>query len=388
MAELALLFVLLPLAAVSGWLLGLGSKRRRMRQRKALSSQYFRGLNYLLNEESDKAIEEFLQLAEVNRDTVDTHLALGTLFRRRGEMDKAIRYHTHILARPNLEDEQRERVLFELGLDYARSGLLDRAERLFLELTDSREVGVASRRHLLDIYLQQKDWAQAIEQAQRLEFVHGEPTSGLVAQLHCELADAALATDAVEAACRCLRQARRFDPAIARARLIEAGIALREGRMEGAAERYRKAVELDADLLVNWADAIVQCHRASDAMPVLEEWLAELARRTDLHMPGLLLARLVAESDPQRAGKLLLATLQQRSSVRGLALLMELLQTSELGLEDVGPELIGDLMGALMEREPIHRCQNCGYSGRAHHWMCPSCRSWNSTRVIRGVLGE
>ncbi len=388
MTELTVLFVLLPLAAVSGWLVGRGATQRRNRQRRELSSQYFRGINYLLNEESDKAIEEFLKLAEVNRDTVDTHLALGTLFRRRGEMDKAIRYHAHIMARPNLDEDQRERVLFELALDYARSGLLDRAERLFMELADSTQVGVDSRRHLLDIYLQEKDWAQAIEQAQRLEFVYGEPTSGLVAQLYCELADSALADDDIEQAFRSLRQARRFEPANARARLIEAEIARRRGDPAASAARYREAMELDPDLLVTNVETVVECHRRIDAIDELMAWLAELDRRTDLHTPALLLARLTAEHDSRKAGAILLETLERRASVRGLALLMELLQASELGLEDVGPELIANLMGALIQAEPVHRCENCGFSGSAHHWMCPSCRSWNSTRVIRGVLGE
>ena len=388
MTELTVLFVLLPLAAVSGWLVGRGATQRRNRQRRELSSQYFRGINYLLNEESDKAIEEFLKLAEVNRDTVDTHLALGTLFRRRGEMDKAIRYHAHIMARPNLDEDQRERVLFELALDYARSGLLDRAERLFMELADSTQVGVDSRRHLLDIYLQQKDWAQAIEQAQRLEFVHGEPTSGLVAQLHCELADSALAEDDIEGAFRSLRQARRFEPVNARARLIEADIARRQGDLAASAARYREACELDPDLLVTAADAMVACHRSADVVDELMTWLEALDRRTDLHTPALLLARLTAERDSRKAGAILLESLEQRASVRGLALLMELLQASELGLEDVGPELIANLMRDLMRTEPVYRCDNCGFSGSAHHWMCPGCRSWNSTRVIRGVLGE
>ena len=388
MTELAVLFVLLPLAAASGWLVGYGQRKRRIRQGSVLSRRYFRGLNYLLNEESDKAIEEFLQLAEVNRDTVDTHLALGTLFRRRGEMDKAIRYHKHIIARPNLDEDQRERVLFELGLDYMRAGLLDRAERLFLELIDSAQVGVSSRRHLLDIYQQEKDWPQAIEQAQRLELVDGEPTSRLVAQLRCELADQALEAGDPERALQNLRQARRYEPANARARLIEGEIARREGSLDVACERYREACELDPDLLVVWSETIVSAHRESDAINLFKDWLAGLGQRTHGNAPALLLARLTAETNPREAAKLLLATLQERSTVRGLELLMDLLNASELGLQEVGPELIRDLMQQLLQRQPIYRCQQCGFSGSSHHWMCPSCRHWNSTRVIRGVLGE
>lgn len=388
MTELALLFLLLPLAAFSGWIVGQGQKKRGRRRRSVLSSQYFRGLNYLLNEESDKAIEEFLKLAEVNRDTVDTHLALGTLFRRRGEMDKAIRYHKHIISRPNLDEDQRERVLFELAMDYMRAGLLDRAESLFLELTDSEQMGTRARRNLLDIYQQEKDWARAVEQAQRLDLVDGGSDSGLIAQLYCELAETAVAGDDSEAATQHLRQARRYQPNNARARLIEATIAEREGQQALAAERYREACELDPDLLVGCAQAMIECHRGSHEIEQLKDWLALRSRSGDLNAPALLLARLTAETDPARAAAFLLETLQRRSTVGGLEYLMELLSSRDLGLDEVGPDLIRDLMQRLMQGQPVYCCQQCGFSGSAHHWMCPSCRSWDSTRVIRGVLGE
>ncbi|MFW5815832.1 MAG: lipopolysaccharide assembly protein LapB [Wenzhouxiangella sp.] len=388
MTEIALLFLLLPLAALSGWLAAQGQKQRRSRRGSVLSRQYFRGLNYLLNEESDKAIEEFLKLAEVNRDTVDTHLALGTLFRRRGEMDKAIRYHKHIISRPNLDEDQRERVLFELAMDYMRAGLLDRAESLFLELTDSDQMATRAHRHLLDIYQQEKDWARAVEQAQRLELVDGGSDTGLIAQLYCELADGALADGDPEAATQNLRQARRYQPGNARARLIEARIALGDGELELAAEAYRAACELDPDLLVTCSEQIIDCHRRIGQLQQLKAWLADASRRADLNAPVLLLARLTAESDPKQAAERLLQALQHRSTVRGLEYLMELLGSHDLGLDEVGPELIRDLMQRLMQGQPVYRCQQCGFSGSAHHWMCPSCRSWNSTRVIRGVLGE
>ncbi len=388
MIELGLLFLLLPLAAWTGWLAAKGQKSRQRKQGSLLSSQYFRGLNYLLNEESDKAIEEFVKLAEVNRNTVDTHLALGTLFRRRGEMDKAIRYHKHIISRPNLDDEQRERVLFELAMDYMRAGLLDRAESLFLELTDSEFMVGRARRHLLDIYQQEKEWLKAVEQAQSLHMRDGTADVGLIAQLYCELADEALAKDDVESATQNLRQARRYLPGIARARLTEGRIA--QGRLDFslAADCYREACELDPDLLVLSASRLIECHREADRLSDLMEWLVSGVARPDFNAPVLLLARLTAESDPERAANFLLEALEKRCTVRGLEYLMELINTHELGLSEVGPQLIRDLMQRLMQGQPVYRCEQCGFSGTAHHWMCPSCRSWNSTRVIRGVLGE
>lgn len=388
MTEIYLLFVLLPVAALSGWLLGQGQRRRRGKQRSLLSSQYFRGLNYLLNEESDKAIEEFVKLAEVNRDTVDTHLALGTLFRRRGEMDKAIRYHKHIISRPNLSDEQRERVLFELALDYMRAGLLDRAERLFLQLTDSARVGTAARRHLLDIFQQEKDWPRAIEQAQCLNSASDAEAGRLIAQLHCEIAQQALHDGHSETVRQHLRQARRYEPSNARARLIEAELALRSDAHDEAAERFREACELDPDILVGHLEAITLAHRRTDQVDRLMEWLEQLHERSGLLAPALALARLRSEYDARAAADFLLEKLETRPTVRGLEYLMALLSSHDVSLDEVGPDLIRDLMQRLQQGQPVYRCRQCGFSGSAHHWMCPSCRSWNTTRVIQGVLGE
>ncbi|TVS13031.1 MAG: lipopolysaccharide assembly protein LapB [Wenzhouxiangella sp.] len=388
MVELSMLFVLLPAAAVSGWLLGRGQQGRQRKRDTQLSSQYFRGLNYLLNEESDKAIEEFVKLAEVNRDTVDTHLALGTLFRRRGEMDKAIRYHKHIISRPDLGDEQREQVLFELALDYMRAGLLDRAERLFLELTDSQQVGEAARRHLLDIYQQEKDWVEAIEQARALENAGDTDRAQLIAQLHCEIAQQALAADEEETTRQHLRQARRYEPGNARARLIEAELARRSGFLEEAAASYREACELDTDLLVGHHEAIREVHEQTGQRPVLLDWLSRLHEGSGLLAPALLLARLRSEDDARAAADFLLEKLTRRPTVRGLEYLMQLLSSHDVSLDEVGPDLIRDLMQRLMDGQPVYRCRQCGFSGSSHHWLCPSCRSWNTTRVIQGVLGE
>lgn len=388
MAESLLLFLLLPVAALSGWLIGRGQSARRQRQRSSLSSHYFRGLNYLLNEESDKAIEAFTKLAEINRDTVDTHLALGTLFRRRGEMDKAIRYHKHILSRPNLEGEQRERVLFELALDYMRAGLLDRAERLFLDLTESPLVGTLARQQLLDIYQQTKEWSRAIEQAQCLEAGRGGETALLVAQLQCELAQAALEASEPEAARSHLRQARRYEPNNARARLIEAALATGIEQHEDAAALFRAACELDPDILVSHFAQILQAHRGAEQFDLLMDWLRALHDRCGMMAPALAWARLRAETDPRSAAGYLLEKLEQRPTVRGVEFLMRLLSEHELNIEEVSPVLIRDLMQRLLQGQPIYRCRQCGFSGTAHHWMCPSCRSWNSTGVIHGVLGE
>ena len=217
----ALLFLLLPVAAFSGWVLGRRRSERTSGARVSeLSTSYFRGLNYLLNEQQDKAIEVFLKLAEINRDTVETHLALGNLFRRRGEVDRAIRVHQNLIARPNLSQEEKTVALLELGEDYMRAGLLDRAETLFADLVAMDALAPSALRHLIAIYQHERDWDKAIEHAQRLERATGEPQSAMIAQFHCELADQARAQGARDDARRHVDDAFAVEPECVRASMI------------------------------------------------------------------------------------------------------------------------------------------------------------------------
>ena len=191
MAPFDFLWLLLPLAAASGWLAGWYGKRRRESVAAAddLRSNYFKGINYLLNEQPDKAIEAFIKVLEVDSETVETHLALGNLYRRRGEVDRAIRIHQNLIARPNLESEQRSEALLELGHDYLSAGLLDRAENLLQELADGGDYRVQALRQLIDIYEQEKDWSKAIACGHLLEKVTGNHLSPVIAHYQCELAE-------------------------------------------------------------------------------------------------------------------------------------------------------------------------------------------------------
>ena len=170
-----LLFALIPAAAWTGWILARKKFSRGERKRNHhFSSRYFQGLNYLLDEQPDQAIAVFIEMAEVTADTVETHLALGSLFRRRGEVERAIRVHQNIISKPGLQERQKTRALLELGEDYMRAGLFDRAENLFSELTERESHAPSALRHLLDIYQQEKDWEKALQQAQKREAVSDE----------------------------------------------------------------------------------------------------------------------------------------------------------------------------------------------------------------------
>ena len=382
-------FLLLPLAVYFGWWAARNYGTRASRKNNRLfSNQYFQGLNYLLNEQPDKAIQVFLELAEVTHETVETHMALGSLFRRRGEVDRAIRFHQNIIAKNGLEPEQRTQALLELGEDYMRAGLLDRAERLFSELIESDAQTPAALRSLLDIYQQEKDWAKALVQAERLERAEGVHLGGMMAQFCCELAELAVAEDDLLTARKQLRQARRHDSECIRAQFILAGIAAGEGDFESALAAYEEIAELDADYLPDMMDDYLEmAERAGDmqrARNKLQEWaknyqgITLVLKLTDI---------ISAEQGPEAAGRYLVEALHQRPSVRGLNRLIGFRSDGYLPAES-SDDILKAVTTRLLARQPAYRCLHCGFSGSTHHWQCPSCRRWGTTRTVQGVLGE
>ncbi|HMB39103.1 MAG TPA: lipopolysaccharide assembly protein LapB [Wenzhouxiangellaceae bacterium] len=384
---LALAFV--PVAAWSGWWAATRAYRRgERRQQHVISSNYFKGLNYLLNEQPDKAIEVFLKLAEINTETAETHLAIGNLFRRRGEVDKAIRFHRHIISRSNLSDQHRIQALLELGEDYMRAGLLDRAEKLFSELAEDGRYSEVAIRNLLSIYQQEKDWKNAIVQARRLGQFCDWNTSALIAQFHCEIAVQAGQEGDSENARRHLETARNHHGECTRAYLLEADLDAAEGRWAAAAENYQRACELDPDITVIVVESLSRCFSELGREPELLDWLKQLVTRSATLAPVLAFAAIQAESDPAGAINFLLEQLQKRPTARGLYQLLELMHRHGHRIDEIDPALLRNLMHRLLDDQPRFRCRQCGFSGQTWHWQCPSCREWETTRPVIGVLGE
>lgn len=388
MLELALV-LLLPVAVYFGWWLAKAFQRRGLDKRNRLfSDQYFQGLNYLLNEQPDKAIQVFLELADVNQDTVETHLALGNLFRRRGEVDRAIRFHQNIIAKPGLDPERRTQALLELGEDYMRAGLLDRAERLFSELIETDAHTPSALRSLLDIYQQEKDWEKALEQAQRLEQVSGEHMGAVMAQFSCEMAEEALSDGDRDRARRHLRQARRNDPACVRARFILAELSSQDGEPARALELYEEIAELDTDYIPELLDEYLEAAGSAGAVErargKLEEWAG---RHGGISLILKLTDFVASEQGGDAAGRFLAERLAAKPSVRGLDRLVELKAQGHLDAES-SDDILKAVTQRLLTRQPQYRCHHCGFSGQSHHWLCPSCRRWGTTKLIQGVLGE
>jgi len=382
-------YLLLPVTTYSGWWVAKNYGRRAVRKRNQLfGDQYFQGLNYLLTEQPDKAIQVFLELAEVNQETVETHMALGNLFRRRGEIDRAIRFHQNIIAKSGLEPEQRTQALLELGEDYMRAGLLDRAERLFSELIEHDAQTPSALRSLLDIYQQEKDWAKALQQAERLEQVERAPLGGLKAQFCCELAEIELSEGRIQAARRQLGLARRHDPQCIRALFILARICLEENNPEAALTAFEEIARLDVSyiphLIKNYMEIALGAGELSRAREKLHAWYENYQ---GISLVLILTDMMSQEQGPGRAAEFLVHALNKRPSVRGLDRLIAFRAEGHLPAE-TSDDILRAVTSALLARQPGYRCSHCGFSGQVHHWQCPSCRNWDTTRTIQDVLGE
>jgi len=268
-----LLLALIPAAAWIGWALAKGTTTRGERKRnRNFSHRYFQGLNYLLDEQPDKAIAVFIEMAEVTEDTIETHLALGSLFRRRGEVERAIRVHQNIISKPELDERQKTRALLELGEDYMHAGLFDRAESLFTELIELESHAPSALRHLLDIYQQEKDWEKALQQAQKLDAVSDDKMGLMMAHFCCEMAEVDLQAGKPASARNHLRQARRYYPESIRARIILARIAEQQDMPAEAISVYEEIAEMNKEYIHDILPHYLECaHKADEFARALKQ---------------------------------------------------------------------------------------------------------------------
>lgn len=388
--EVGLFWLLLPLAAgASWWAARRGIARVSGAQVDRLRSTYFRGLNYLLNEQPDKAIEVFLQIAEVDSNTIETHLALGNLFRRRGEVDRAIRVHQNLVARPTLNAEQKTSALLELGEDYMRAGLLDRAETLFTDLVGIDARAPSALRHLISIYQQERDWHKAIDHARRLEQATGESQGRMIAQYWCELAEHARSRKDADGARRFLAEAFACEANCVRGLIIAGRMAIDAGDLPAAVRAFERVVEQDIEFVPEVLGPILSCYDKLGDVRRARDFLSALSERYEGITPVLALARLIEREEGERAAvEFLTVQLRAKPSVRGLMALIELTLKSATGEARDSLLVLNELTRKLLEGKAAYRCTRCGFGARAHHWQCPSCKSWGSVKPIHGVAGD
>ncbi|MBS0286043.1 MAG: lipopolysaccharide assembly protein LapB [Proteobacteria bacterium] len=387
---LQLICLLLPVAALSGWYLGKRSRQVNNLKNETLSSDYYMGLNFLLNEQTDKAVDAFIRMLDVSPDSVDTTLALGNFFRRRGEVDRAIRIHQTLLSKPNLTTKQRNHSLLELAQDYMRSGMYDRAESLLLEVTNT--VGnqlEISLRSLIDIYEREKEWDKAIQVAIRLQEITKQSMGKEIAQYFCESAELAWSKGKVKTAFKYLKQGLQHNRNCSRVSLCEGNFEKKLGNFKNAINAYKRIEYQDVTFLPEALPLIIECYEALSEHQDLEEYLDYLLR----HCPSISIVLAHAEKvkekiGQERAAYFLANYMNRHPSIRGLKYLIEFHLSRVVG--EVRNELLmlKSLVEQLVQSKPVYRCGQCGFASRSMHWQCPSCRQWSSVKPIQGIEGE
>ncbi|HEU5337676.1 MAG TPA: lipopolysaccharide assembly protein LapB [Sulfuricaulis sp.] len=379
-----LLWLLLPLAAASGWFVARLEQKRRVRQSFDLPSAYFKGLNFLLNEQPDKAIEIFIRVLEVNSETVETHLALGNLFRRRGEVERAIRIHQNLIARPTLDKEQRSHALLELAQDYHKAGLYDRAENLFLELAEIRAHSEQALRMLLHIYQQEKEWEKAISVVRRLARLSGKNMNSMIAHFYCELAEQDLVRHNISSAREHLKQALTADAKCVRASILLGDIAAQQGNYRDAIEYWQRIEEQDIHYLGEVAERISDCFRRLDDERGLYDYFRSSLQRHGGVSLALAFADVINRRDGvEAAEKFIIDWLRRTPNVHGLHKLLELnlVRTKDSSRNDL--LMLKGIIEDLRLQHLGYACGECGFKGKALHWLCPGCNHWNTIKPVQ-----
>ncbi len=380
------LFSLLPVAAGCGWYMGRKKTKNETPGRLSFKMRrdYFKGLNYLINEQPDKAVDVFIKLLEVDSDTVETHLALGSLFRRRGEVERAIRIHQNIIARPNLAAPQRLQALSELAQDYLRAGVLDRAERLFLELIEVGEKNQSSYRFLLNIYQQEKDWQKAIEISQKLQSL-GEPMGTLIAQYHCEMTEKLMAAGQTNEALAHLKKAQSCDSTCVRASVIRGQIEFENKNYKAAILSYQKVIQQDMAYLSEVINPLMESYRKLEAEDKMMNYFRQcLAKNPHISLVLAISNYLQRSQSDEHAVDFIAEQIQNQPSLPGLKHLVKSYLKKASSATQQKLIVINDLIDRLLDDVPIYRCGQCGFSSKSLYWLCPSCHSWSSIKPIQG----
>ncbi|MFN7835021.1 MAG: lipopolysaccharide assembly protein LapB [Burkholderiaceae bacterium] len=371
--------LVVPLVFVLGWCAARFDLRQARKTAQTLPSSYFRGVNFLLNEQPDHAIDAFLEVANLNTETAELHFALANLFRKRGEVDRAIRIHESLKGRADLSEHHRLQAVYESGVDYLRAGILDRAEAAFESLRDTPRAAEASRK-LLELYEIEKAWDKAIAEAGRLQSLDAPIKLSDIAHFHCELAEVALSDDDSIRAFEALSDALAVHPGSVRATLMMGEIALAHDDRDKAIEYWHASEKQNP-----WYLPLVGLHlwKAYEAKGAVAEGLAALERYcTDYPSIDLLkvwVDALLQNHGPHEAYARLRMQIRRLPSLLGLDRLL-LMQIDSTDDEERRRDLV--MMRELMARHTARlarfRCHICGFQAKQFYWQCPGCATWDS----------
>ena len=386
--DLSLLLVLIAAVGI-GWWLGQREYRQKRNSQLGLQADYYRGLNYLLNQQTDEALELFIHALEVNSQTVDTHLALGSLFRRRGEVDKAIQIHQNLLSGKGLDQEQVMLAELELAHDFIKAGLLDRAEELLLDIVQQPNQQTANATELLvDVYQREQDWHKALEAGSAAHVSASVDLAQRLSHFCCELAEEALQSDQQQAGLDYLKRAKRHNADNPRVSFLRAKLSIQQENFIDAKRHLLIMAQQDEQLVPEIIQPLRLCFTQLGDIDGWRAWLNQAM--TEYPSSSLLLAQAheIGQQNDSDAASYLTENLRQRPSLKGFNYLIDLhMQWASENAKD-SLQVLKGLTVALQRSKPHYRCRQCGFAGNSMHWQCPSCHQWGSTKPIYGLEGE
>ncbi len=361
-----------------GWIAARIDIKQLLSESRSLPKGYFKGLNFLLNEQPDKAIDAFIEIVKLDPETADLHFALGNLFRRRGETERAIRMHQNLLLRPDLPLEQQMQARFELGQDYLKAGLLDRAEDVFRGLTET-PYSMRARRALLEIFQREKEWHQAIDAAEALQNMGAGNRSRQIAQFYCELAENQLVRTHPEKALPLLEQALEIDRMCTRATILTGDAYKAMGDIEKALDTWRRVENQNIQhtilIVRRLMDGYEEVGRLEEGISLLKSYLTEVS---SIDMLDVLVKAVLKLQGPENANALVREELRKTPTLLGLDRLLE------AQLLVVPPEVrqeissIRTLIQRYAHKLSHYKCHHCGFEARQFYWQCPGCHEWES----------
>lgn len=368
----------MPIFFGLGWIAARVDIKQLLSESRSLPRGYFKGLNFLLNEQPDKAIDAFIEVVKLDPETVELHFALGSLFRRRGETERAIRMHQNLLARSDLPQEHRLQALFELGQDYLKAGLLDRAEETFDQLLET-PYGAQAQRALLEIFQREKEWPRAIEAAQGLQQSGAGGRQKEIAQFYCEMAQDALVHTHPDDAMALLEKALAADRKSVRATLLIGDVAQAKGDLEGALLAWRRVEQQSVPHVALAAQRLMDGYRSvgrvEEGINLLKFYLTEA--------PSIDLLEVVFKAEVEFHG---VEAAKQLASdeLRRTPTLLGLDKLLDARLMDARPEILPELsmvkhlVHSYAQKLARYQCSHCGFKARQFYWQCPGCNRWET----------
>jgi len=388
---LELLFLLLPVAAAYGWYMGRRSAQQtKQDEANRLSRDYVAGVNFLLSNQQDKAVDLFLDMLKEDTGTVEAHLTLGNLFRSRGEVDRAIRIHQTLMESASLSYDQRLLAVQQLGRDYMAAGMYDRAEDMFNQLVDETDFRIGALQQLLQIYQATSEWQKAIDVAERLVKLGKDKQRGEIAHFYCELALQQMGNDDMDRAMTLLKKGAAADRTSPRISIMMGRVLMAKGDYAKAVESLLRVIDQDKELVSETLEMLQTCYLQ---LGKTEEWAEFLTRCVEENVGAtadLMLAEIIDRQEGQDQAQVAVTRqLQRHPTMRVFHKLMDYhLHDAEEGRAKESLMALRDMVGEQIRSKPRYRCQKCGFTAYTMYWHCPSCRAWSTVKPIRGLDGQ